>query len=269
MKSFSNFKQWVFQNLFPSYYKEYDTYKGSDGKGILERFIEVCSSYLDNDIMPDIDNFMDILDIDKTPDIFLNYFWEYFDYIPYAYGVLVNGTPYTKNEVSNWLNPNNFPSADTRNILKYAVSLYKIRCTEDFYTVLGRFYRVRFELKEILSEDNHISVPNDDNPAVNYRLIGATFDDVVCTYSGENVFYGDFRALYPYGDCTSCVTMKANIYIQKGMYDSIQQANNLENVKKAFIALLNKYNPINVKPFNEDTVELISYIPTIIASETN
>lgn len=266
MKSFKSFKQWVFPNLFPAYYKDYDTYKDKNGKGILERFIEVCSNYLDTDIIPDIDNFMDILDVDVTPDIFLNYFWEYFDYIPYAYGVLVKGVPFTKENVASWLNtPDGFPKADTRSILKYAVSLYKIRCTQDFYTILGRFYGVRFELEEILFEDgysNGYSNKPSNNPGINYRLIGAVFEDVVSTYSGENEYYGDWKGLYPYGDCTSCTTIKANIYIPKGMYDAIQD--NIDNVKNAFVNLLNKYIPVNVKPFTKDTIELISEIPTII-----
>lgn len=274
MKSFKSFKQWVFPNLFPAYYKDYDTYKDKNGKGILERFIEVCSNYLDTDIIPDIDNFMDILDVDVTPDIFLNYFWEYFDYIPYAYGVLVKGTPFTKENVASWLNtPDGFPKADTRSILKYAVSLYKIRCTRDFYTILGRFYGVRFELEEILFEDEYGNKPYSNkpsnkpsnNPGINYRLIGAVFEDVVSTYRGENEYYGDWKGLYPYGDCTSCTTIKANIYIPKGMYDAIQ--GNIDNVKNAFINLLNKYIPVNVKPFTKDTIELISEIPTIIPIE--
>jgi hypothetical protein len=274
MKSFKSFKQWVFPNLFPAYYKDYDTYKDKNGKGILERFIEVCSNYLDTDIIPDIDNFMDILDVDVTPDIFLNYFWEYFDYIPYAYGVLVKGVPFTKENVASWLNtpdgfpkadtPDGFPKADTRSILKYAVSLYKIRCTQDFYTILGRFYGVRFELEEILFEDGYSNKPS-NNPGINYRLIGAVFEDVVSTYSGENEYYGDWKGLYPYGDCTSCTTIKANIYIPKGMYDAIQD--NIDNVKNAFVNLLNKYIPVNVKPFTKDTIELISEIPTIIPIE--
>lgn len=265
MKSFKSFKQWVFPNLFPAYYKDYDTYKDKNGKGILERFIEVCSNYLDTDIIPDIDNFMDILDVDVTPDIFLNYFWEYFDYIPYAYGVLVKGTPFTKENVASWLNtPDGFPKADTRSILKYAVSLYKIRCTQDFYTILGRFYGVRFELEEILFGDGYSNKPS-NNPGINYRLIGAVFGDVVSTYSGENEYYGDWKGLYPYGDCTSCTTIKANIYIPKGMYDAIQD--NIDNVKNAFVNLLNKYIPVNVKPFTKDTIELISEIPTIIPIE--
>lgn len=270
MKSFKSFKQWVFPNLFPAYYKDYDTYKDKNGKGILERFIEVCLNYLDTDIIPDIDNFMDILDVDVTPDIFLNYFWEYFDYIPYAYGVLVKGTPFTKENVASWLNtPDGFPKADTRSILKYAVSLYKIRCTRDFYTILGRFYGVRFELEEILFEDggysNKPSNKPSNNPGINYRLIGAVFEDVISTYSGENEYYGDWKGLYPYGDCTSCTTIKANIYIPKGMYDAIQD--NIDNVKNAFVNLLNKYIPVNVKPFTKDTIELISEIPTIIPIE--
>lgn len=265
MKSFKSFKQWVFPNLFPAYYKDYDTYKDKNGKGILERFIEVCSNYLDTDIIPDIDNFMDILDVDVTPDIFLNYFWEYFDYIPYAYGVLVKGTPFTKENVASWLNtPDGFPKADTRSILKYAVSLYKIRCTQDFYTILGRFYGVRFELEEILFEDGYSNKPS-NNPGINYRLIGAVFEDVVSTYGGENEYYGDWKGLYPYGDCTSCTIIKANIYIPKGMYDAIQD--NIDNVKNAFVNLLNKYTPVNVKPFTKDTIELISEIPTIIPIE--
>lgn len=283
MKSFKSFKQWVFPNLFPAYYKDYDTYKDKDGKGILERFIEVCSNYLDTDITPDIDNFMDILDVDVTPDIFLNYFWEYFDYIPYAYGVLVKGVPFTKENVASWLNtPQGFPKADTRSILKYAISLYKIRCTQDFYTVLGRFYGVRFELEEILFEDGYSSKPNDsgvnygfigavfedgygpkpNDSGVNYRFIGAVFEDVISTFSGDNGYYGDWKGLYPYGDCTSCTTIKAHIYVPKGMYDAIQD--NIDNVKNAFVNLLNKYIPVNVKPFTKDTIELISEIHTII-----
>ena len=39
MKSFKNFKDYVFTHLFPIYYKENDTYKDEEGKGILERFM--------------------------------------------------------------------------------------------------------------------------------------------------------------------------------------------------------------------------------------
>ena len=88
MKSFKSFKDYIFTHLFPYEYKVEDTYKDINGKGILERFIDICSEYFDKEVIPEIDNFTDIIDIDKTPGIFLNYIWEYFGYIPYAYGVL-------------------------------------------------------------------------------------------------------------------------------------------------------------------------------------
>lgn len=53
--------------------------------------------------MPDIDNFMECLDVDKANPIFLNYLWEYFGFIPYAYGVLTKGEPYTEKNLENWV----------------------------------------------------------------------------------------------------------------------------------------------------------------------
>ena len=49
---------------FMSRFKEQDTYK-VDGKGILERFLEICGNYFQEDITKDIDNILDIIDIDK------------------------------------------------------------------------------------------------------------------------------------------------------------------------------------------------------------
>lgn len=282
MKQFK-FKDYVFKHMFPYYYKQYDTYKvleGDDkGKGILERFIDVCSEYLDKEVIPDIDNFMDILDIDKTPDIFLNYFWEYFDYIPYAYGVLTDNTPYTKENAEIWFNSSEgFPKANTRNILKYAIALYKIRCTDDFYNILGRFYGVKFELS--LSDDQ----TQQDNPEtrllsrriksvpLSEQILSSSLEDniVVATYrdsdseddvaryfqdSGEDVC-GGFRQ----GFCESCTFIKLKVIIPEGMYEKlfikgydddeglpIYDTDKLEQVKLAFYKLINKYLPVHVQ----------------------
>lgn len=61
------FRDYIFSNLFDHYYKSNDTYQDSEGKGIFERFIDVCSGYFDTEVMPDIDNFMECLDVDKMP----------------------------------------------------------------------------------------------------------------------------------------------------------------------------------------------------------
>lgn len=258
MKSFKNFQQYVFTHLFPYYYKVNDTYKDKDGKGILERFIDVCSDYIDTDIIPNIDNFMDILDVDKTPDIFLNYLWEYFGYIPYAYGVLTRGEPYTKENVARWLNnPSGFPKADTRQVLKYAISLYKIRCTADFYTVLGRFYGVRFELLENGSIDVGENQGDED-------LVIATFSDKIAMYpiaSGTDTNKAGYRS----SDCLSCEKLKLNVYIPKGMYDLLEELGRLEEVLHAFGEVIRKYLPIHV--ILEDTdIDLISDMPVLLIS---
>lgn len=138
------FRDYIFSNLFDHYYKANDTYQDSEGKGIFERFIDVCSGYFDTEVMPDIDNFMECLDVDKANPIFLNYLWEYFGFIPYAYGVLTKGEPYTEENLENWIKEDRgFPTADYRLVLRYAISLYKIRGTRRFYEILGRFYGVR------------------------------------------------------------------------------------------------------------------------------
>lgn len=254
MKSFKSFKDYVFNNLFPDYYHANDTYKDSEGKGILERFIEVCSEYLDTEVMPDIDNFTDIIDIDETPEIFLNYLWEYFGYIPYAYGVLTRGEPYTKENVARWLNnPKGFPKADTRKILKYAISLYKIRCTSNFYTVLGRFYGVRFELYEVTSD------PSSEVYEGDVGLIVATYANIGSTIGG-------IKGGYRIQDCWSCVYMKARVYIPQGMWELIQELGTENDVKKAFLDILNKYLPIYVKLFTDEDIELIPDMPVLLIS---
>ena len=40
------FKGWILDNYFPRYFKEQDTYKGDDGRGILESFWMYVESIL-------------------------------------------------------------------------------------------------------------------------------------------------------------------------------------------------------------------------------
>ena len=70
-------------DFLPFEFKEQDTYK-VDGKGILERFLEICGNYFQEDITKDIDNILDIIDIDKTQQRYLNYLWEFLGALPFA-----------------------------------------------------------------------------------------------------------------------------------------------------------------------------------------
>lgn len=272
MSQFSSFKDYIFKNLFPFYYQENDSYKDKDGKGILERFIEVCAEYFDNQIMPDIDNIMDILDIDKTPNIFLNYIWQYFDYIPYAYGVLVNNEPYNKENLNKWMNnPEGFPKADTRAILKYAVSLFKIRGTYSFYKILGRFYGVEFELEEIsnpyadsdspstLSLRSVVPTPSTgDEVIVDPKDIPEPL--VISTINNGSSWYDRRKAGYNMRNCLDCVYFKFTINIPEGMWEEInkqaeEDPDRWNDVLKAFNELVKKYLPVYARLYNEDTGE--------------
>lgn len=57
---------------FPYYYKENDTYKDSNGKGLLERFLEIFCNEVDEEVSPYLDNLgylMDIENMDLLPHI--------------------------------------------------------------------------------------------------------------------------------------------------------------------------------------------------------
>ena len=244
----SSFKENLF-SFFPNYYKENDTYKDSEGKGILERFIEVCSEYFDTEVMPDIDNFLSCIDVDKTSPVLLNYLWEYFGYIPYAYGLITNGEPYTKENLQKWLvnSKEHYPIANVRKLLKYAISLYKIRCTSDFYIILGKFYGVQFIVTDPTENDN----PNEGS-------LGISGQDSSWEVNYDTRYKYDTHRKYDSGInlCWECTQLEAKIIIPQGTLEWLESKGNLDTAKKALVDILNKYLPIHANNFTPDSVTL-------------
>ena len=113
-------------DFLPFEFKEQDTYK-VDGKGILERFLEICGNYFQEDITKDIDNILDIIDIDKTQQRYLNYLWEFLGALPFARTGEHKGVP-------------NLSDEQIRTILKYSISLLKIRGSRKFFEILFNMY---------------------------------------------------------------------------------------------------------------------------------
>lgn len=300
MRLFENFKQYVFTHLFPYHYKENDTYQNPnfEGKGILERFIDICSEYFDKNItdstdylniegvtFPSLNNFLDILDLDKTPDLFLNYLWEYFGEFPYAYGLITNGDPLTKENLKIWMEKSSyqnwfktnflFPRANPRALLKYLISLYKIRCTEPFYNILGNFYGVHITVSDPyrnqgLSTNRIVAAyPNgdEDNPSL-----------VCAYYTDTNPLWGDNKAYYRRGDDESCFQCWP-LYFTVGLYQDTWDKLGLETdtakkleIEKAFIRIFERYKPIWIREFissdnnptDEDSQVIIDlYIPPV------
>ena len=245
-----NFKEWVFKNLFPFYYQENDTYHDSSGKGILQRFTEVCSEYFDTDILadsndspayPGLDNIVNLIDVDTTPDLFLNYLWEFLGEIPYAYGVIMGAT-YTKEDFKKYIDED-FPAKDARDLLKYAVSLYKIRGTDKFYDVLGRYYGFRLELIE--TKDGGQPGYEEDEPNHDH-LVLATYqgasDLTIATYGLGSQ---EIRAPYPDGDCTSCLYFAMKVGINPTRLQELIDTGRLDAVMALLQGIVEKYLPIH------------------------
>ena len=244
------FKEWVFKNLFPYYYQENDTYHDSQGKGILQRFTEVCSEYFDTDILedhgtqPGLDNIVNLIDVDLTPDLFLNYLWEFLGEIPYAYGLIIQGKVYDKDNLRDWIfNNTDFPQADPRKLLKYAISLYKIRGTDKFYTVLGRFYGFQIELIEVTNggdPGDDLLVPSHDH------LVLAGYDNnlTIATYA---LGTDEIRAPYPDGDCYSCLYFLVKVGMGVERYNQLVSSGRLNTVINLLLSIIEKYLPIHCK----------------------
>ena len=129
-------KNWI--SFLPYKFKESDTYK-VDGKGILERFLDICSNYIEEFVTPDIDNALDLIDLNNVPSIYLNYIWEYLGSIPFAYGVSVDKDKFdqyynglkSKEELEalskiwtlNKKGPVVLSETRVRSILKYAIKI--------------------------------------------------------------------------------------------------------------------------------------------------
>lgn len=263
-------------NLLPSYFKEKDTYKDSDNRGILERFLSIMGNYFKDNISPDIDNILDIIDLDfdtsslleddsrkKYEHLFLNQIWEFLGEIPFGYSAL-----YRDDVQSNpWLeNMDSIPRAKCRRILKYAISLYKIRGTLDFYNILLSFYDLSCTLLDPSGTPNN---PNGmygrvlkDNVSVKYNgnsdeylgikevgditQIYSTIYDSDTRYDMEDTHYDSSN------DCLSCTDIYITISTKKvGELDDSQ--------KSRVLNLLNKFRPVNVVPFSLENTNFINY----------
>lgn len=160
----------------PFYYKDSDTYKDSDGKGILEKFLEICGTYFQDNIKKSIDNTLEhCLKVDKDiDDTYLNYIWESFGKFPFA-----------KPDSKSILKLSKEQKVD---LIKYVISLYKIRGSRKFYEIIFRLYSNKDNLLELKNieetspdyiedfRDGYISRDNIDSTDVWPYFDISTFD---------------------------------------------------------------------------------------------
>lgn len=253
-------------NLLPSYFKKKDTYKDEQGRGILERFLSVCGDYFKNEITPEIDNILDVMDLDfktsslpsddprkKYEHLFLNNLWEFLGEIPYGYSALYNNI----NPNNPWMtNASLIPRADCRRLLKYTISLYKIRGTVDFYNILLRFYGFSCKVLDpsgtesspkgfnnrVFRDMNSVVLTDKEGKYQGIKEFGSGTGGGTITYDSDMVYDLSDYTYDSSVDCLGC----SNIYITIGTGNK-----NLNTTQKqSILLLLNKFRPVNVVPFD-------------------
>lgn len=155
-------------DLLPYYFKEQDSYK-VDGKGLLERFLNICGNYFQQYPLADLDSFLENLDVNKTNIIFIQNFWEFFGELPFAQGPIIDPELFTKtftgfnfDEAIQKATRSTKPytgkdSLDYRSIIRYSVSLFKIRGTRQFFDIMFRLYGLNVSITLPTGEDPFLS----------------------------------------------------------------------------------------------------------------
>lgn len=209
-------------DFLPFEYKDQDTYK-VDGKGILERFLEICGSYFNDKVSADTENILDIIDYEKCPEIYLNYLWETFGQLPFARWNNINEEAFrtyyngllNKDEIdklkSKWVLPKSGPftltTTQIRNLLKYSISLIKIRGTSQFFEILFRMYGLTCTINDpaksgydgwlrthpYFDQDQYYDKSNFDNIYGCNQCIQVTFNITGHGYSSNTPQFTEFR----------------------------------------------------------------------------
>lgn len=229
-------------DFLPYEYKDQDTYK-VEGKGILERYLEIFGDYFQDVITSDIDNLLDIIDIDNTPGYYLNYLWEFLGELPFA------NTPQIPHKVwetyfagfkdkstieqlcNKWLNNRTgvleFDTDTVRKLLKCSIALFKIRGTKQFFEILFRLYGLGITITDPVSNNSDLWIP-DSHPI---------FDVEESTYD-KNSKYDNIYT------CTQCVPV--DIVISGHGFTSL--TDQFFSFKKAIDSLFDRFLPYNVRP---------------------
>lgn len=136
------FKDWLFSKL-PEYFKANDTYVDLNNEGLLERYLRNFGMELDENIVPFIDNFLDLFDAVRCQASLL----------PHLSFIL--GLPITIDNTESTY----------RKVLQYAIQLYKIKGTGSSFEML--FNLLALEIR-ILEDEPQGPVTYDANPAFIY-----------------------------------------------------------------------------------------------------
>ena len=145
------FKDWFFRQ-FPDWHQEYDVNKNSLGEGTFQRYLRIFGLELDEEFIPYLENWLDIIDLQKTDD----------KYLPLIADIL--GNP-----------PSVGDNAVYRNILASFVAIYKVKGTKTSFKLFFNFLGLEAKIIEA-------------TPAIKitYDMPGVTYDKEPTMYTYDS-----------------------------------------------------------------------------------
>lgn len=206
-------------DFLPFYFKDKDTYK-VDGKGILERFLEICGDYFTDNIKSVVDNSLDIIDLESNSQQYLAFIWELLGQIPFA----------QKPEVK----PLKLTEEQQRYLIKYSNELLKIRGTKEFFEIMFRIYSNdtnNLKLESIEISDGQFEWEKDRFNHSDKLLPYLDYDNL----DDPTIRFDEYYRM------KQCVDV---IFRLTGTFDNSE----IESARKSLTAFVNRFVPYNANP---------------------
>lgn len=220
-------------NYLPFYYKEADTYKDSNGKGLLEHLLEICGTYFTNSIKIPIDNALDNLDISLSP--FKNLIWSMLGKIPQGNNLQED--------------PLQLDSVQRNNLLRYTNALYHIRGTKTFFESLFHIYNNDYNQLTLVS-----IVENEDNPpnywSLDYRkkLAESVGDTQLNSYMDDSYSKFDISSYDTFSKVKPTASVTFTFQVGTGNNSFTDSEEYRESLFRFIANVVDKYLPIYIEP---------------------
>lgn len=221
-------------DFLPFFFKHKDTYKNDEGKGILERFLEICGDYFTDNIKSVIDNSLEVINIETTSSQYLAWLWELLGQIPFA-------------NSSNSLHLN-LTERQQRDLIKYCNELLKIRGSKEFFEIMFRLYSNGVNNLQLVSITSESHGWESDIRGIRYEYDDPT---VLWPYFDVDNFDDHTIAFDEYYKMKQCIEVTFDI---TGTFSSDHD----DSAKKAIRAFIEKYVPYNVNPIIKVNGEVIT-----------
>lgn len=157
-------REFIFNRL-PYYYREHDTYKDGDDRGILERFLNVLGIEIQEEFVDKLEVFINELDPTTSAD-------KYLDLLAFTVGSPTNilDTP-----------------EGLRERIISAISLYKVKGTAKSYKLLFNLLGYNVEIEELVPQNTLYDTE------LEYDDGGHLYDATLCTIGciQYNLYYSD------------------------------------------------------------------------------